>query len=164
MGYESLSSGESFSWRGSETTSWALTPMQLLASALAHCGLSRSFEGRARSDQVESTSEGIEKSLIAEAFYTEARKRIGFLGSSITDIQCLFLASMYEKLTLNIIKAWEYTKDACSRLQTYLARCRRMPYKQRPDHLEPRVFWSCMKAERFVAKPSLRMLYLLLCT
>uniref|UniRef100_A0A0B7KLZ6 Zn(2)-C6 fungal-type domain-containing protein n=2 Tax=Bionectria ochroleuca TaxID=29856 RepID=A0A0B7KLZ6_BIOOC len=119
----------------------------LLASALAHCGLSRSFEGRARSDQVESTSEGIEKSLIAEAFYTEARKRIGFLGSSITDIQCLFLASMYEKLTLNIIKAWEYTKDACSRLQTYLARCRRMPYKQRPDHLEPRIFWSCMKAE-----------------
>ncbi|CAG9983799.1 unnamed protein product [Clonostachys byssicola] len=119
----------------------------LLASALAHCGLSHSLEGRPQSDQVESTSEGVGKSLVAEAFYTEAKKRIGFLRSSIADIQCLFLASMYEKLTLNIIKAWEYIKDACSRLQTYLARCRRMPHKQRPDHLEPRIFWSCMKAE-----------------
>ncbi|CAH0045643.1 unnamed protein product [Clonostachys solani] len=119
----------------------------LLASALAHCGLSRPFEGRAPSDQVELTSEGIEKNLIAEAFYTEAKKRIGFLRSSIIDIQCLFLASMYEKVTLNIMKAWDYIKDACSRLQTYLARRRRMTHKQRPDHLEPRIFWSCMKAE-----------------
>jgi hypothetical protein len=108
------------------------------------------LDGVAASGRVELTAAGIEDELTPEAYYTEAKKRIGFLQSSITDIQCLLLASMYEKATLNIIKAWDYIKDACSRLQTYLSSRRRVGHEQQAHHLEPRIFWSCMKAERFV--------------
>ncbi|KAL2850069.1 hypothetical protein BJX68DRAFT_266863 [Aspergillus pseudodeflectus] len=125
----------------------ARTCLVLLASALAHCGSSFSSDGVAASGRVELTPAGIEDELTPQAYYTEAKKRIGFLQSSITDIQCLLLASMYERATLNIIKAWDYIKDACSRLQTYLLSRRRVGHEQRADHLEPRIFWSCMKAE-----------------
>ncbi|RYP91458.1 hypothetical protein DL770_002397 [Monosporascus sp. CRB-9-2] len=89
----------------------------------------------------------------AEAYYQAAKKRIGLLGSSIIDIQCLFFASIFERYSLRPVDAWLYTQMACTRLQTHLMRKNRrntVPSNSvnDPAHLlEQRVFWTCFKAE-----------------
>ncbi|KAK1622115.1 hypothetical protein BDP81DRAFT_455672 [Colletotrichum phormii] len=89
----------------------------------------------------------------AEAYYLAASKRIGLLGPSILDIQCLFLASMYEKCCLRPMRACFYIQQASTRLQTHLLRRGRRPWKEASGWEEPtqpleqRVFWSCFKAE-----------------
>ncbi|KAK1700843.1 hypothetical protein BDP55DRAFT_625113 [Colletotrichum godetiae] len=89
----------------------------------------------------------------AEAYYLAASKRIGLLGPSILDIQCLFLASMYEKCRLRPMRACFYIQQASTRLQTHLLRRGRRPWKEASGREEPtqplqqRVFWSCFKAE-----------------
>ncbi|KAF9875180.1 hypothetical protein CkaCkLH20_07446 [Colletotrichum karsti] len=90
---------------------------------------------------------------VADAYYLAASKRIGLLGPSILDIQCLFLASMYEKCRLRPLRACFYIQQASTRLQTHLLRRGRRPWREangreKPTQpLEQRVFWSCFKAE-----------------
>ncbi|KAI3546430.1 hypothetical protein CABS03_13053 [Colletotrichum abscissum] len=90
---------------------------------------------------------------IAEAYYLAASKRIGLLGPSIIDIQCLFLASMYEKCRLRPLRACFYIQQASTRLQAHLLRRGRRPWRgpsgrEEPTQpLEQRLFWSCFKAE-----------------
>ncbi|RYP48057.1 hypothetical protein DL768_005979 [Monosporascus sp. mg162] len=89
----------------------------------------------------------------AEAYYQAAKKRIGLLGSSIIDIQCLFFASIFERYSLRLVDAWFYIQMACTRLQAHLMRKNRrntVPSDSinDPAHLlEQRVFWTCVKAE-----------------
>ncbi|KAK1724247.1 uncharacterized protein BDZ83DRAFT_579008 [Colletotrichum acutatum] len=89
----------------------------------------------------------------AEAYYLAASKRIGLLGASILDIQCLFLASMYEKCRLRPLRACFYIQQASTRLQAHLLRRGRRPWRgasgrEEPTQpLEQRLFWSCFKAE-----------------
>ncbi|CAI7625294.1 unnamed protein product [Penicillium pancosmium] len=85
----------------------------------------------------------------AEAYYEAACKRIGYLGTTLMDIQCLYLAGIYKKHTLKILEAWFLTEQACSRLHAYLL-CQRRPtgpYEQSDYRLEQRLYWSCVKAE-----------------
>lgn len=70
----------------------------------------------------------------AEAYYLAARKRIGLLGTSIVDIQCLFFASIYERYALRILPAWLLIQQACSRLQMLIqARGGAHAWGGRPD-------------------------------
>ncbi|KAK7427323.1 hypothetical protein QQZ08_006092 [Neonectria magnoliae] len=50
--------------------------------------------------------------LESEAYYLAAKKRFGLLGHSIQDIQCLFLASMYDKYCLQPLQAWFHLREA----------------------------------------------------
>ncbi|KAF4913604.1 hypothetical protein CGCVW01_v010797 [Colletotrichum viniferum] len=92
---------------------------------------------------------------VADAYYLAASKRIGLLGPSILDIQCLFLASMYEKCRLRPLRACFYIQQASTRLQAHLLRRGRRPWRAasgREDPTQPleqRVFWSCFKAEKY---------------
>ncbi|KAL0937151.1 uncharacterized protein CTRU02_206882 [Colletotrichum truncatum] len=99
---------------------------------------------------------------VADAYYLAASKRIGLLGSSILDIQCLFLASMYEKCRLRPLRACFYIQQASTRLQAHLLRRGRRPWRETSGREEPtqpleqRVFWSCFKAENEIL-PALGM-------
>lgn len=84
-----------------------------------------------------------------------AKKRHGLLGWNLIDIQCLFFASVYEKIALRPLQAWSCIQQASSRLQAHLKRKhhtqvipetteRRVGH----DHLMQRVFWSVYKAEQ----------------
>ncbi|KAF6833064.1 hypothetical protein CPLU01_05743 [Colletotrichum plurivorum] len=90
---------------------------------------------------------------VADAYYLAASKRIGLLGPSILDIQCLFLASMYEKCRLRPLRACFYIQQASTRLQAHLLRRGRRPWSEASGRemptqpLEQRLFWSCFKAE-----------------
>lgn len=92
----------------------------------------------------------------AEAYYLAARKRIGLLGTSIQDIQCLFFACVFEKYSMRPLQAWFYIQQASTRLQAHLIGCgrrpevNRYPTDKRTYHLEQRLFWSCVKGERYV--------------
>ncbi|VUC35050.1 unnamed protein product [Clonostachys rosea] len=91
---------------------------------------------------------------LAVFHFAEARKRIGFLGHKLIDIQCLFLAFVYEKTYFRLLQAWFYLQQAADRLKVRLARNNVMPWmsdqnsRTRDLHLEQRVFWSCFRAER----------------
>ncbi|KAH6896640.1 hypothetical protein B0T10DRAFT_161831 [Thelonectria olida] len=91
----------------------------------------------------------IENRAESDAYYLAAKKRIGLLGHSILDIQCLFLASMYEKYRLQPLQAWFHLREASSRLQAHLLGQRQLPSQPgaSSQHLEQRVFWSCWRAE-----------------
>ncbi|KAK7417621.1 hypothetical protein QQX98_004442 [Neonectria punicea] len=87
----------------------------------------------------------------SEAYYLAAKKRFGLLGHSIQDIQCLFLASMYDKYCLQPLQAWFHLREASVRLHAHLLGQRQ--HLGNPgsavssQHLEQRVFWSCWRAE-----------------
>ncbi|RSL91448.1 hypothetical protein CDV31_015465 [Fusarium ambrosium] len=89
----------------------------------------------------------------AEAYYVAAQKRLGLLGNSIQDIQCFFLAGMFEKTALRPLRAWHHIQQACSRLVTRLLQRGERPSAPFNDlnpenhHLEQRLFWSCLRAE-----------------
>ncbi|KAJ5771134.1 uncharacterized protein N7511_003185 [Penicillium nucicola] len=123
------------------------TCLVLLACALGCFGSESSYE---EIDELgESPTKDDASYARAEAYYEAARKRIGYLGTSLLDIQCLYLAGMYEKHTLRILQAWFFTEQACSRLHAYLL-CQRGPTEpsEQSDHrLEQRLYWSCIKAE-----------------
>ncbi|KKK24401.1 hypothetical protein ARAM_004377 [Aspergillus rambellii] len=88
----------------------------------------------------------------AEAYFQAASKRIGYLGTGLPDIQCLYLAGIYEKHMLRILQAWFWTQQSCARLHAYLL-CKGTPVSRvdgssQNDHrLEQRLYWSCIKAE-----------------
>lgn len=84
----------------------------------------------------------------ADAYFLAAKKRTGLLGHAIVDIQCLFLASMYEKYCLQPLQAWFHLREASSRLQAHLLGQRQQPVQPSGRHLEQRVFWSCWRAEK----------------
>ncbi|KAM5384631.1 hypothetical protein ACJZ2D_001376 [Fusarium nematophilum] len=89
----------------------------------------------------------------AEAYYAAAQKRLGILCDSIQDIQCFFLATMFEKTALRPLRAWHHIQQACNRLETrLLQRGERplVPFREpNPENhlLEQRLFWSCLRAE-----------------
>ncbi|KAI8716963.1 Fungal-trans domain-containing protein [Fusarium sp. LHS14.1] len=90
----------------------------------------------------------------AEAHFLAAKKRLGFLGDSLLDIQCLFLAFIYEKTYFRHLQAWFYLQQATARLQVRLMKTGARPWvsceSSGPNdlHIEQRVFWSCFRAER----------------
>ena len=91
----------------------------------------------------------------AEIYFYAARQRIGLLGTSILDIPCLFLAFIYEKCCLRILRSWQYLEQASSRLQMFIARRRRHYELHGEDNTEVqptvhRLFASCVKAEWYV--------------
>lgn len=94
----------------------------------------------------------------AEAYFLAAKKRIGLLGDNLLDIQCLFLAFIYEKTYFRHLQAWFYLQQAAARLQVRLLKTGTRPWasceSSGPDdlHIEQRVFWSCFRAERLVTK------------
>ncbi|KAI8675992.1 Fungal-trans domain-containing protein [Fusarium keratoplasticum] len=90
----------------------------------------------------------------AEAYFLAAKKRLGLLGDSLLDIQCLFLAFIYEKTYFRHLQAWSYLQQAAARLQVRLLKTGTRPWatcaSSGPNdlHIEQRVFWSCFRAER----------------
>lgn len=122
---------------------------QLLACALGCFASEYSYE---ETDELDESPTRDDASYArAEAYHEAARKRVGYLGTSLLDIQCLYLAGIYEKHTLRILQAWFWTEQACSRLHAYLL-CQRRPtgpYEQSDHRLEQRLYWSCIKAERY---------------
>lgn len=122
---------------------------QLLACALG-CFASEYFPEGADAPDENSTRDDASYTR-AETYYEAACKRIGYLGTTLMDIQCLYLAGIYKKHTLRILEAWFLTEQACSRLHAYLL-CQRRPtgpYEQSDYRLEQRLYWSCVKAERY---------------
>ncbi|KAH8896671.1 hypothetical protein GQ53DRAFT_803544 [Thozetella sp. PMI_491] len=107
-----------------------------------------------------------EDRLAASAYYLAGKKRLGVLGSSLIDIQCLFFASIYEKYALRPLDAWFYIQTACTKLEALLL-CHDRGRDNANNHhhsrigmaaagesinspaqlLEQRVFWTCVKAE-----------------
>lgn len=91
---------------------------------------------------------------VAEAYFLAAAKRLGLLGAGLTDIQCLFLASMYQKCALRPLEAWFHVHQAATRLQArHLGRIAGLQRgasgnEKWLSHLEQRLLWSCFKAER----------------
>lgn len=92
----------------------------------------------------------------AQGYWQAAKKRIGLLGDALIDIQCLFFASVFERHALRPLDAWFYIQMACTRLETYLLRNSRQsqtPVQNTADPahlLEQRVFWTCVKGERYI--------------
>ncbi|KAH8714585.1 hypothetical protein BGZ61DRAFT_349210 [Ilyonectria robusta] len=87
----------------------------------------------------------------ADVYYLAAKKRLGLLGHSIQDIQCLFLASMYDKYCLQPLQAWFHLREASVRLHAHLLGQRQQLGKPgravSSQHLEQRVYWSTWRAE-----------------
>jgi len=94
----------------------------------------------------------------AEAHFLAAKKRLGFLGDSLLDIQCLFLAFIYEKTYFRHLQEWLYLQQATARVQVRLLKTGTRPWANSESsgsndlHIEQRVFWSCFRAKRFVKK------------
>ncbi|KAJ3550109.1 hypothetical protein NM208_g145 [Fusarium decemcellulare] len=90
----------------------------------------------------------------AEGYFLAAKKRLGLIGDMLLDIQCLFLAFIYEKTYFRHLQAWFYLQQAASRLQVRLHKSGTRPWasfqSSEADHLhiEQRLFWSCFRAER----------------
>ncbi|KIW42860.1 uncharacterized protein PV06_06368 [Exophiala oligosperma] len=89
---------------------------------------------------------------VAEAFAQAAKKRLGLLGMSMIDIQCLFFMSIYEKLRIRPLQSWFCLQQACSRLKSHLMSrsgfSSSMDAEKREQHqIEQRVFWSCVRSE-----------------
>ncbi|KAH7385379.1 hypothetical protein DE146DRAFT_204002 [Phaeosphaeria sp. MPI-PUGE-AT-0046c] len=100
-------------------------------------------------------AEGEEDASIADAFYMAAKKRHGLLGWNLIDIQCLFFASVHEKIALRPLQAWSCIQQASLRLQAQLKRRNRVQVLSETTegvidhgHLMQRVFWSVYKAEQ----------------
>ncbi|KAJ9137458.1 C6 transcription factor [Pleurostoma richardsiae] len=133
----------------------------LLACALASITLPWEAEAIAADDDIEDKHFPTDVSALdratGEAYYLAAKKRIGLLGVTVPDIQCLFFASVFEKYSLRPLQAWFYIQQAASRLQAHIRARGRRPWDSadavdnRPYHLEQRVFWSCFKAESEMA-------------
>ncbi|KAH6884451.1 hypothetical protein B0T10DRAFT_130882 [Thelonectria olida] len=98
-----------------------------------------------------------EAKVTAESYYMAAKKRIGLLGTSVPDVQCFFLASVYEKYALRPLQAWFCIQQASTRLQAHLLGSGQQLWNSaklrntHTHHLEQRVFWSCFKAESELA-------------
>lgn len=124
----------------------------------------QNIDASGRHSTATAVEEGHEDNLTARAYYEAAKKRIGALGSSLIDIQCLFFASVFEKYALRPLDAWFYVQMACMRLEalllrrgyTHLHNDGSIPTRttmtteamNNPTYLlEQRVFWTCIKAE-----------------
>lgn len=88
----------------------------------------------------------------AEAFSHAAKKRVGLLGLSISDIHCLFFLSIYEKLRIRPLQSWFYLQQACSRLKSHLmsqsgGASSPDSDKQARHQVEQRLFWACVRSE-----------------
>jgi hypothetical protein len=105
-------------------------------------------------EDVQDTAPFFENRTKAEAYFLAAKKRLGLLGDSLLDIQCLFLAFIYEKTYFRHLQAWFYLQQAATRLQVRLLKTGTRPRANcqslRTDdiHIEQRLFWSCFRAER----------------
>ncbi|KAF5004851.1 hypothetical protein FDECE_8667 [Fusarium decemcellulare] len=90
----------------------------------------------------------------AEGYFLAAKKRLGLIGDTLLDIQCLFLAFIYEKTYFRHLQAWFYLQQAATRLQVLLLKSGTRPWaslqSSEPSnrHIEQRLFWSCFRAER----------------
>lgn len=98
----------------------------------------------------------------AARYFLEAKKRIGLLEFSLLDIQCLFYASIYEKMAFRTVQSWCYLQQAATRLRAHQLRRsgaylaagghpRTAVENQSPlDSYQPeeRLFWAIYKAER----------------
>lgn len=127
--------------------------IQLLACALS-CLAVESPKGKAeKSDTTNDTEKALRKEEgsygQAEVYYQTARTRIGYLGTRLLEIQCFYLAGIYEKHTLRILRAWFSIEQACSRLHAFILYKGRptRAYEQNECHLEQRLYCSCVKAE-----------------
>lgn len=80
----------------------------------------------------------------AKAYFIAAKKRIGLLRDAIVDIQCLFLAHIYEKCALRPLEAAYYIQQASIRLQVHMAH-KDSSYCE--TGLTDRLFWSTVRAE-----------------
>ncbi len=74
------------------------------------------------------------------------------MNSSIVDIQCFFLAGVYDRAVMKPLQAWYHTEQACSRLHIYLSRRGPLPADDPESmsntrRLEQRLYWSCVRAE-----------------
>ncbi|KAJ5137174.1 hypothetical protein N7448_005728 [Penicillium atrosanguineum] len=125
----------------------------LLACALSCFAVQSPKEKAERSDTTNDTENGLRKEgssyAQAKVYYQTAQKRIGYLGTSLLDIQCLYLAGIYEKHTLGVLQAWFWIEQACSRLHAYIL-CKGRPtgvYEENERRLEQRLYCSCVKAE-----------------
>lgn len=101
-------------------------------------------------DQPPSPDIVFDQKSLAEAYYNAARKRIGLLDRSITSIQCLFFASIYEKHAMRPVEAYEYLHQASSRLYVYQLRRHSGRSNAMDDLQEERLASSLFKAERCV--------------
>ncbi|KAH8425265.1 uncharacterized protein LDX57_003022, partial [Aspergillus melleus] len=112
----------------------------LLACALSH--LSDPFQNRVISDGPDACPPSDKH--VGEAYLNEAKKRFGMLHTSLIDIQCFFLASLYEKYAIRPLEAWICIQQASSRLKLRLA-SRQAPLDSHDRHLEQRLYWSLIR-------------------
>lgn len=92
----------------------------------------------------------LEEKSVAEAYFQASRKRIGLLDDSMTSVQCLFFASVYEKHAMRPIEACHYIQQGISRLQVLRLRRRDVNLGSDGELSEDRLFWSLFKAERYL--------------
>ena len=104
---------------------------------------------------------------VAKAYYEEAQRRLGCLGTSLIDIQCFYYACVFERFAFRPLQAWMYLQQAASRLRVRHMERRGKEEKRLPVgnhhgsheesnlstisyHFEQRAFWSIHKSERYV--------------
>ena len=89
----------------------------------------------------------------AETYYLAAKKRMGLLGTSLLDVQCFYLACVYESHAFRPLQAWFHVQQASARLRVYASKMRwgsnASQSEPSVNGLEQRVYWSLFKAERW---------------
>lgn len=96
----------------------------------------------------------LEDTQAAEAYFGAAQRRIGLLPPSLVAVQCHYLAGLYAKFAVRPMQAWSLMQAASAQLQALLY-AKGLAVTQDTDdtlrarHIEQRLYWSCVKAERY---------------
>ena len=96
----------------------------------------------------------------AEAYYGAAQRRMGLLQPSLVAVQCQYLAGLYSKFLMRPLAAWNLLQSSCNQLQALLyagglvaGEAEGAHNMSRSRHIEQRLYWSCVKAERLATEP-----------
>ncbi|KAJ5818086.1 hypothetical protein N7474_003677 [Penicillium riverlandense] len=86
---------------------------------------------------------------LAEKWFNAAKRRLGSLQTSPTDIQCFLLAGSYERHVMRPLQAWFCFQQASCRLEVRLRSFNREQWMANTDYhnLESRLYWACIQAE-----------------
>ncbi|KAK5165204.1 uncharacterized protein LTR77_009302 [Saxophila tyrrhenica] len=127
---------EGFKWDSSSC-------LVLIACALG--SLSTSWEAAVPSAS-ETSLDDAKSYMLAEAYYTAARKRLGLLENTAQATQCWFLAGVYEMYSMRPLTGWTSFNRACALLQPRLyLQSQSTPHSF--GQSDRRLYWSCLKSE-----------------
>lgn len=131
-----------------------ICPIKLLACALACIAVP--YDPELDASGPVSVTQGEDKAA-AETYFKAAQRRLGLLQPSLVAVQCQYLAGLYLKFVVRPLAAWNLLQSGCNQLQALLyarglvnSEAEGVNHSSRSRHIEQRLYWSCVKAERYV--------------